>query len=62
MAQNIARIDSLLITDGQTRYVRFIETNPKLAARISVSDLSSYLGMSRQMLTRIRKKLGHRRA
>ena len=55
MAQNIARIDSLLITDGQTRYVRFIETNPKLAARISVSDLSSYLGMSRQMLTRIRK-------
>ena len=62
LAQNIARIDSLLITDGQSRYVRFIETNPKLAARLSVSDLSSYLGMSRQMLTRIRKKLGHRRA
>lgn len=62
LAQNIARIDSLLITDGQARYVRFIETNPKLAARLSVSDLSSYLGMSRQMLTRIRKKLGHRRA
>ncbi|MFC0820068.1 Crp/Fnr family transcriptional regulator [Moraxella marmotae] len=61
LTQNADRIDNLLISDAQARYVKFIQENPTLATRLSVSDLSSYLRMSRQMLTHIRKKLGHRK-
>lgn len=58
----IERTESFLIADGTARYVNFITDNPELARRLSIQDLSSYLGMTRQMLTRIRKNLGHSRS
>lgn len=58
----IERTESFLISDSTARYVNFITDNPKLAKRLSVQDLSSYLGMTRQSVTRIRKKLGHSRS
>jgi len=51
------RIESFLFENAEERYIQFIEKNPTIITRISISDLSSYLGIERQSLTRIRKKL-----
>ncbi|WP_298543992.1 Crp/Fnr family transcriptional regulator [uncultured Aquimarina sp.] len=51
------RIESFLFENAEERYIRFIKKNQNILPRISVSDLSSYLGIERQSLTRIRKKL-----
>ncbi|MBH2003718.1 MAG: Crp/Fnr family transcriptional regulator [Sphingobacteriia bacterium] len=51
------RIESFLFDNAETRYLDFIEENPDLFNRVSLSYLSSYLGIERQSLTRIRKKL-----
>lgn len=51
------RIESLLFDNPEKRYLDFIKENPDLVNRVSVSYLSSYLGIERQSLTRIRKKL-----
>lgn len=54
----VERTESFLISDSTARYVSFVTDNPELAKRLSIQDLSSYLGMTRQSITRIRKKLG----
>jgi CRP-like cAMP-binding protein len=51
------RIEGFLFDNAETRYLDFIHENPDLFGRISLSYLSSYLGIERQSLTRIRKKL-----
>lgn len=51
------RIESFLFENAETRYLNFIKENPELFNRVSISDLSSYLGIERQSLTRIRKKI-----
>ena len=49
--------ECLLMRSGEERYRLFVQTFGALMPRISVSDLSSYLGVSRQNLTLIRKRL-----
>ena len=51
------KIESFLFENAEERYIRFIQNNQNILSRISVSDLSSYIGVERQSLTRIRKKL-----
>ncbi len=51
------RLISLLLHNAEQRYLLFIEQYPQLFQRISISHLCSYLGVERQTLTRIRKKL-----
>ena len=51
------RIESFLFETAEQRYLDFIRENPDLFHRISLSHLSSFLGIERQTLTRIRKKL-----
>ena len=53
------RIESFLFENAETRYLDFIKENPDLFNRVSLSYLSSFLGIKRQSLTRIRKKLAH---
>ncbi|NHA03390.1 Crp/Fnr family transcriptional regulator [Mucilaginibacter sp. HC2] len=53
------RVESFLFDNAETRYLDFIKENPNLFNRVSLSYLSSYLGIERQSLTRIRKKLAH---
>jgi len=53
------RIDSFLFETSEERYLNFIKENPKLIHRISLTHLSTFLGIERQSLTRIRKKLAH---
>jgi CRP-like cAMP-binding protein len=51
------RIESFLFETAEKRYLEFILENPNLFTRVSLSHLSSFLGMERQTLTRIRQKL-----
>jgi hypothetical protein len=37
--------------------MKFVKENPDLFNRVSLSHLASFLGIERQSLTRIRKKL-----
>jgi hypothetical protein len=54
------RIEGFLFDNAESRYLDFINENPDLFNRVSLSYLASYLGIERQSLTRIRKKLaGH---
>ena len=50
------RIESFLFNNGEERYLKFINENSDLFNRVSQTDLSTYLGISRQSLTRLRKK------
>lgn len=51
------RIEGFIFENAETRYLNFIQDNPGVFNRISLSHLCSYLGIERQTLTRIRKKL-----
>lgn len=51
------RIESFLFENAEQRYLNFIEQNAELLNRISLTHLSTFLGIERQSLTRIRKKL-----
>jgi CRP/FNR family transcriptional regulator, anaerobic regulatory protein len=51
------RIESFIFMTAEERYLDFIEQNPHLVNRVSLSHLCSFLGIERQTLTRIRQKL-----
>ena len=51
------RLESLLYQNSEQRYVNFTNQYPQLLNRITISQLCSYLGVERQTLTRIRKKI-----
>lgn len=55
------RIESFLFQSAEQRYQQFIIDQPDLFNRVPVSHLCSYLGIERQSLTRIRKKLTRKR-
>ena len=52
-----ARIEDLLFLPAKERYQKILENESDLVKRISVSQLSSYVGIERQSLTRIRKEI-----
>lgn len=51
------RIEGFLFENPEERYRRFVADEPELFRRISLSALASYLGIERQSLTRIRKRI-----
>ncbi|SRX56231.1 Crp/Fnr family transcriptional regulator [Aequorivita sp. CIP111184] len=51
------RIESFLFENAEQRYLNFIKNNPRLINRITLTHLSSFLGIERQSLTRIRKNI-----
>ncbi len=53
----VNRISPMLAEDATTRYINFLEQFPKLALRIPLSYLASYLGITQQSLSRIRKNI-----
>ncbi len=54
------RLESFLFQSAEQRYIDFTRQYPQLFNRISLSQLCSYLGVERQTLTRIRKKIALR--
>lgn len=54
------RIEQFQFLSAEERYLLFTENYPELFNRVSLSHLSTYLGIKRQSLTRIRKKIASR--
>lgn len=57
LLETIERRSPLVSEDGTTRYLSFIEKFPTLANRVPLSYIASYLGITQQSLSRIRKNL-----
>lgn len=51
------RVESFLFQNAEQRYLNFIKENPDIMNRVSLTHLSSYLGIERQSLSRIRNKI-----
>lgn len=54
--RNEAQANSLRMLSAKARYEQLIRTQPQLFQRVSLSHISSYLGISRETLSRIRSK------
>lgn len=57
MTQAIERRSPLVSEDATTRYLSFMEEFPKLINRIPLSYVASYLGITQQSLSRVRKNI-----
>ncbi len=55
--ETIERRSPLVSEDATTRYLSFIEKFPMLVNRIPLSYIASYLGITQQSLSRIRKNI-----
>jgi CRP-like cAMP-binding protein len=51
------RITDSLCTSAEERYLKFIKTYPKLFEQVPQNQIASYLGITPQSLSRIRKEL-----
>lgn len=56
MANQIEHADSFKILTPQQRYDRLVAKQPDLLQRISLTQIASYLGISRETLSRFRAK------
>ncbi|WP_142455399.1 Crp/Fnr family transcriptional regulator [Gracilimonas mengyeensis] len=54
------RVEGFLFNTAEERYLQFLEENEDLMNRISLTHLSSFLGIERQSLSRIRKRIAQR--
>jgi CRP-like cAMP-binding protein len=57
LLKTIERRSPLVSEDATTRYLSFIEQFPGLVNRIPLSHIASYLGITQQSLSRIRRKI-----
>jgi hypothetical protein len=57
LADKVNKISSMMAEDATERYLSFFENFPKLANRIPLSYLASYLGITQSSLSRIRKNI-----
>ena len=57
---NNKRLIHLMSSTAEERYLSFIETYPPLVQRIPVKSIASYLNISSEFLSRIRKKIVHK--
>ena len=55
------RINDSLATSAEERYLAFIKTYPALVEQVSQNQIASYLGITPQSLSRIRKELSQKR-
>ncbi len=51
------KYESFLFENAEERYLRFVNENKSIINRISLKNISSYLGIERQSLSRIRSKI-----
>ncbi|RAV27488.1 Crp/Fnr family transcriptional regulator [Sinomicrobium soli] len=57
LVEKLDRRSSLVSEDATTRYLTFLEKFPTLVNRVPLSYIASYLGITQQSLSRIRKKV-----
>jgi CRP-like cAMP-binding protein len=51
------RVESFMFMDAEQRYLEMMQESPKLLERIPLYHLASYLGIERESLSRLRKKI-----
>ncbi len=51
------RIESLLFCNAEERYLNLIKTYPRVFEQVPLYHIASYLGIERESLSRLRKKL-----
>jgi CRP-like cAMP-binding protein len=54
------RILDSLSASAEERYLKFVKTYPQLIEQVSQNQIASYLGITPQSLSRIRKELSHK--
>ncbi|MDC0230919.1 Crp/Fnr family transcriptional regulator [Aureispira] len=59
---NSTRINLLLLSDAMTRYQKFLRDEPDLLQKVPQYMIASYLGMTPETLSRIRKRLSYNAA
>lgn len=57
LVEKLDRRSSLVSEDATSRYLTFLEKFPTLANRVPLSYIASYLGVTQQSLSRIRKNI-----
>ncbi|GAA4316264.1 Crp/Fnr family transcriptional regulator [Mucilaginibacter gynuensis] len=57
LLDKIALRNSYLGEDSTSRYLKFMTRQPEVALRVSLTDVASYLGITPQSLSRIRKSI-----
>ncbi|MFD1470418.1 Crp/Fnr family transcriptional regulator [Hymenobacter caeli] len=57
LMEKLARISPMMAQDATTRYREFLNNYPRLANRIPLSYLASFLGVTQSSLSRIRKNI-----
>jgi CRP-like cAMP-binding protein len=57
LVEKMDRRSSLVSEDATTRYLAFLEKFPALANRVPLSYIASYLGVTQQSLSRIRRSI-----
>jgi len=58
LLEKVRRLSPLVNENATTRYQHFLKEFPALANRIPLSYLASYIGVTQQSLSRIRRKFG----
>jgi len=51
------RVESFLFMDGEQRYLDLLKNQPRIFKRIPLYHIASYLGLERESLSRLRKKI-----
>ncbi|MEM6344435.1 MAG: Crp/Fnr family transcriptional regulator [Bacteroidota bacterium] len=54
------RVESFLFLDGEERYLQALRSYPTLFERVPLYHIASYLGMERESLSRLRRKIAER--
>jgi len=57
LTEKLERVSPLVSQDATTRYLEFVEKYPTLVNRIPLAYIASYLGITQQSLSRIRKNI-----
>ena len=57
LVEKLDRRSSLVTEDATTRYLTFLEKFPNMVNHVPLSYIASYLGMTQQSLSRIRKNI-----
>ena len=57
LRQKVERRSPLVVEDGTSRYLMFLEIYPNMVNRIPLSYVASYLGLTQSSLSRIRKNI-----
>lgn len=56
-AEKVKNISPMLSQDARTRYENFLRTQPDVVQRVSLGHVASYLGITQQSLSRLRRDL-----